>query len=66
MAGNDRKINPIRYRSALEMPLSLRPQVLGGFKPAADRATGKFSDEYLNRHYGHLAQITDKEDIDGR
>jgi len=46
----------------------------GGFKPAADRApeaiaadraTGKFSEEYLNRHYGHLAQTTSKEDIDG-
>ena len=46
----------------------------GGFKlpaertaeaVAGDRATGKFSEEYLNRYYGHLAQVTDREDTDG-
>ena len=46
----------------------------GGFKPAADRApeamaadreTGKFSEEYLNRHYGEVARATSKEDVDG-
>ena len=46
----------------------------GGFKRPADRtaeavardrATGKFSEEYLNRYYGHLAQMTDREDTDG-
>ena len=46
----------------------------GGFKlpaertaeaVAGDRATGKFSEEYLNRYYGHLTQVTDREDTDG-
>ena len=46
----------------------------GGFKlpadrtaeaVAGDRATGKFSEEYLNRYYGHLTQMTDREDTDG-
>ncbi|GIT47313.1 MAG: hypothetical protein Ct9H300mP13_1090 [Gammaproteobacteria bacterium] len=40
----------------------------GGFKlpadrtaeaVAGDRATGKFSEEYLNRYYGHLTQMTE-------